>query len=106
VIVGGKDGARLVNLEKPWRRIRDRVTVGLWRDGEDATVAGLVAQLADKLDREPTIDECRKAAREAKIELPVGMTDVRLHDLRHNSESRIIPSPAAVVGKNPSNFND
>ncbi len=83
VIVGGKEGARLVNLEKPWRHIRDRATVGLWRDGEDARIAGLVAQLADTLEREPTIDECRKAAREAKIELPAGMTDVRLHDLRH-----------------------
>jgi cobalt transporter subunit CbtB len=28
------------------------------------------------------------------------------YDSRHNSESRIIPSPAAVVGKNPFNFND
>jgi integrase len=83
VIIGLKDGAALVNLEKPWRAIRERATVCLWRDGEDRAVAKLVESLARDLEREPTVQECRKAAREAKVKLPAGLTDVRLHDLRH-----------------------
>lgn len=83
VIPGLKDGAALVNLEKPWRGIRDRATVRLWRDGDDAAIKGMIARLARDLDREPTAQECRRAAREAKIKLPAGMTDLRLHDLRH-----------------------
>ncbi|MGA7453718.1 MAG: site-specific integrase [Rhodoplanes sp.] len=53
VIVGQKTGKYLINLQKPWRRVR-------------------------------------KAA---------GLDDVRIHDLRHNSESRIIPSAAVVSDK-------
>lgn len=83
VIVGGKQGTALVNLEKPWRSIRDQVTVGFWRDSENAKIAGLIARLARELRREPTVTECRAAASKAKIELPAGVTDVRLHDLRH-----------------------
>jgi integrase len=83
VIVGLKDGAALVDLEKPWRAIRERATVRLWREGEERAVAKLVERLARDLNREPTARECRKAAREAKIKLPAGLTDVRLHDLRH-----------------------
>jgi integrase len=83
VIVGGKEGAALVNLEKPWRKIRDRVTVGLWRDSENAKVSRLVVRIGRELDREPSATECRAAACKAEIELPAGATDVRLHDLRH-----------------------
>jgi integrase len=83
VIVGAKEGASLVNLEKPWRAIRDRVTLGIWRDSGDERIATLFAELFRKLDRAPTADEFRKAAGERQIVLPVGFTDVRIHDLRH-----------------------
>lgn len=87
VIVGAKEGAALVNLEKPWRRIRDRLTVELWRNCEVAKVRDLVARLAHDLDRQPLAKECRLAAVAAKIELPAGMVDVRIHDLRHSFAS-------------------
>jgi integrase len=46
--------------------------------------AKLFAELSQKLrDREPTAAEFRKAAAERKIALPIGLTDVRIHDLRH-----------------------
>jgi len=83
VIVGQKDGAGLVNLEKPWRAIRDRATVLSWRDSDDRDVSGLVGRLAGSLEREPTAEECLEAAHSAKVELPTGLRDVRLHDLRH-----------------------
>ncbi len=82
-IVGRKQGARLVDLERPWRRIRGDATVRLWRESEDPKTGPLVAKLARELEREPTAAECLEAARKAKIELPAGMVDVRLHDLRH-----------------------
>jgi integrase len=83
VIVGGVPGAALVNLEKPWRAIRNQATLHLWRDSEDPRVSELVARLARQLDREPTVAECREAAAAVEIVLPIGVTDVRLHDLRH-----------------------
>jgi integrase len=87
VIVGGVPGAALVNLGKPWRAIRDRVTVGMWRDSEDGKIAKLFAELSRKLDHEPTAAEFRKAAAEREITLPVGLSDVRIHDLRHSFAS-------------------
>jgi integrase len=83
VVAGAKLGAPLVNLEKPWRAVRDRVTLGMWRDSEDEKIATLFAELCQKLDREPTVSEFRKAAVGQAISLPVGLTDVRIHDLRH-----------------------
>jgi integrase len=84
VIAGAKPGAPLVNLEKPWRAVRDRVTLGMWRDSEDEKIATLIAELSRKLkDREPTVAEFRKAAAAGEIPLPAGLTDVRIHDLRH-----------------------
>jgi integrase len=82
VIVGGKPGAHLVNLEKPWRRIRQRATVSLWRRDEKA--AGLVTRLYEKLGREPTYQECLDAA---DFDLPASLAEVRLHDLRHSFAS-------------------
>ena len=83
VIVGPKEGAALGKLEKSWRGIRERVTLGMWRDSEDEKIAKLFAELSCKLDRQPTAAEFRMAAVVREIALPVGLTDVRIHDLRH-----------------------
>jgi integrase len=83
VIVGSVPGAALVNLQKPWRAIRDRVTLGMWRDRGDVKIKSLFSELSRTLSREPTAAELRKAASDSNIELPAGLTDVRLHDLRH-----------------------
>src|SRR5262249_10864323 len=84
VIAGAKPGAPLVNLEKPWRAVRDRVTLGMWRDSEDEKIATLFAELSRKLkDRALTVAEFRKAAADRAISLPAGLSDVRIHDLRH-----------------------
>jgi integrase len=83
VIVGPKEGAVLGKLEKSWRAIRERVTLGMWRDSENEKIASLFAKLSRKLDRQPTIAEFREAAADRELSLPVGLTDVRIHDLRH-----------------------
>ncbi len=77
----------LVNLEKPWRRIRARATVRLWAKHPDKAVRSLVEKLTSVYKREPTAKECLRAAAAAKLELPKGLLDVRLHDLRHSFAS-------------------
>jgi integrase len=87
VIKGRDPGKPLVNLRKPWYRIRERTTLRLWVDHPDPKVSGLVAKLRDKHGHEPTYRECFNAARAEKVELPTGLADVRLHDLRHSFAS-------------------
>ena len=72
-------GKHLVNIDKAWRRVRDRATVKFWAAHSDAQVSSLVAGLIAKLGREPTRAEVEAAA---DFDLPLGTGDVRLHDLR------------------------
>ena len=39
------------------------------------------------MDREPTYDECLAAAEKQELDLPTGLVDVRIHDLRHSFAS-------------------
>jgi len=87
VIAGAKDSQPLVNLRKPWHRVRERATVHLWASEDGSRAAALVARLERELGRAPTYAECLAAARKEKLELPVGLADVRLHDLRHSFAS-------------------
>lgn len=87
VIIGQKTGLHLVNLEKPWRRIRDAGTILLWRGNGDDRVSTMISDLASMQAHQPSIPECRRAARAAGIELPIGLSDIRLHDLRHSFAS-------------------
>ncbi|NKB55024.1 MAG: DUF4102 domain-containing protein [Alphaproteobacteria bacterium] len=87
VITGKQDGEHLTDLQKPWRRIRKRATVIYWRDYGDAAIADLVRELADKSGDLPSWQACRDKVEEAKQGLPTGLTDVRIHDLRHTFAS-------------------
>ena len=78
IFVGVKPGSHLVNIDKPWRRVRDRATVKLWL-AQSPRVQKLVVKLTKALERGPTRHEI---AESANFDLPVGMMDVRLHDLR------------------------
>lgn len=82
VIVGERPRAALVNLEKPWRAIRKAATVYQWAATEGA-VGELVERLAKAAGKQPTFEECQLAAGDAELELPEGLSNVRLHDLRH-----------------------
>ena len=87
VIPGAKEGNALVNIRKPWTRIRKRATVRLWLADPESPEGRMTARLAARLGREPSYDECVTESSSLDIKLPIGMTDVRLHDLRHSFAS-------------------
>ncbi|WP_109118460.1 tyrosine-type recombinase/integrase [Azospirillum sp. TSO22-1] len=66
-----------------WERIREIATVALWREAPDTPAGALVLQLEQQLERRPTYGECMEAAAAARTPLPAGITDVRIHDMRH-----------------------
>lgn len=92
VIYGAKQGERLINLRKPWLRLRERATLRSWKSDPDSDAAELVANLHEKLGREPTYNESVKEAKAEGLELPVGFEDVRIHDLRHSFASMAVAS--------------
>jgi integrase len=87
VIPGFVAGACWTNLEKPWRAIRKAATVVMWKANGSADLIALIEQLeqsaAAKEKPLPTFDDIEAAAIKAKISLPVALSNVRLHDLRH-----------------------
>ena len=101
VVAGVKKGARLVNIAKPWAKVRAVATVKLWGASEDQAVASLVADLLKQFGREPTIPECRAAAKNRQIKLPEGLERLRLHDLRHAFASTAASSGMSllIIGK-------
>ncbi|MEQ8760857.1 tyrosine-type recombinase/integrase [Marinovum algicola] len=75
----------LVNLRKPWHRIRERATVQHWSIDTDA--APVIEALSERLGRPPTVNEIRQEAERMGRPLRRGLQDVRLHDLRHSFAS-------------------
>jgi integrase len=82
LLPGGKPKTHLVNINDGWQRVRERATVLAWGENPEPGVSGLIMKLRDKGDGEPKFDDCRTAANASGIELPVALTDIRLHDLR------------------------
>ena len=92
-----KKKAHMVNIAKPWGRVRDRATVALWTDDPEA--ASIVKRARARRAKmvhskhagtprlEPTISEYRAEAERKGAELPRGFTHVRLHDLRRTAGS-------------------
>lgn len=92
-----KAGGHLVNISKPWARVRERATMALW--SSDPTAAGLIAAQRERLVRapkrkhaarirtEPTVRDILESARREGVELPPGFLHVRLHDLRRTAGS-------------------
>lgn len=80
VFCGAKQGRHLVNIYKAWYQIRKRATVALWGASDDT--ASLIAGLREGLGREPTVAECKAGAKREGVELPTGLIDLRIHDLR------------------------
>jgi integrase len=78
ILPGRRNGRPLVNIDKPWRRVRDRATVMFWAEYE-GEVSHLINELTESLERAPTCHEVEQAT---NFELSNGIRDVRLHDLR------------------------
>ena len=83
VITGEREGAYFVGLFKCWKQIRDAATVKSWMADAGSPAATIVSSLTQSLDRVPTYEECVAAAEAKQLELPVGLSNLRLHDLRH-----------------------
>ena len=104
LVVGQQAGQHLVNLQKLWRQIREQAAVRLWMNDGDTGVATLVSNLSQKYQRLPTKVECVKAAKIANIRLPVSLSNLRLHDLRHGfasvgvSSGMSLPIIGALLG--------
>ncbi len=84
VICGNKDGAALVNLQKPWGRIRKQATLKLW--DKDAGIAAVISELT-KDGKAPALEAVIAEATKRELTVPRDLTDVRLHDLRHSFAS-------------------
>ena len=84
---GKKSRQHLVNIDKPWRRVRDRATVAYWADQKDDKALRALVRIIQKNSATPSIAEVRKAAAKEGIELSAGMTDIRVHDLRRTAGS-------------------
>ncbi len=82
ILPGSKPRGHFTNIDRPWRRIRARASVDLWQHDQDSQVSGLVERLSRELGRSPDVEEVEAAARRDGLELPTGLLDARLHDLR------------------------
>lgn len=100
VITGKQDGAYLTDLQKPWRRIRKLATVLYWLRHTD-TAAQWVNTIAERTGQRPSWEECQKTAEAEQFELPVGLVDVRIHDLRHTFASEAVMNGVSLpmIGK-------
>lgn len=85
VLPGQIPGRHFIGLAKGWYRLRERATLAIWRN--DPTAAAVIEVLERKLKRPPSCGEAVKAAKEQNAKLPIGLLDVRLHDLRHSFAS-------------------
>ncbi|NEX22167.1 site-specific integrase [Thiorhodococcus mannitoliphagus] len=103
--------AHLVNIEKPWARVKTAATLAAWR--EEPRVAALIDRLTEKRGRlqhrnapkmftpTPSLDEIRAAAAAEGLELPAAIDDIRLHDLRRTVGSWLAQSGNSLhlIGK-------
>ena len=73
----------------------------LWARAQSSAAADLVHRLERRFDREPTYDECLAAAKKQSLDLPAGLVDVRIHDLRHSFASGAVAlgESLPIIGK-------
>jgi len=84
VLPGEKEKQHLVGLPRVWKRIRNKATLKIWADNE--RLGPLVLQLTPK-DGAPSVADIESEAKKRELSIPKGLTDVRLHDLRHSFAS-------------------
>ena len=99
VITGQNKGAHLVNLRKPWVRIREAASMKLLVNNDEFTELFSTHERVN--GQKLTYEEFCGMAESEGIELPSLLTDVRLHDLRHSFASVGVASGMSLpmIGK-------
>jgi integrase len=96
---GDRAGASLTDIKKGWAAVTARATVALWASQPETPVGSLIAGFrpAGRDNGLPSLTQCRAAAKAVGITLPAGLTDVRLHDLRHGFAAILASSGLSLV---------
>ncbi len=93
----------LTDPKKAWIRIKQRATLALWnQDNEAAALIELVAQaLPSAHDIGALFSAVAKEASRRKTELPTGLMDLRLHDIRRTfgSYQAISGASLQIIGE-------
>lgn len=92
ILPGKLPGAHLVNISKPWSRVKMAATLARWRDELEVTelidrltearAATKSKHTAKDWNPTPSLAEIRAACHTDGLTLPPAVDDVRLHDLR------------------------
>ncbi|WP_135080082.1 site-specific integrase [Terasakiella sp. SH-1] len=85
MIVGKFKGTHWEDLSPTWRRIRQRATVMLLE--QDDVWGPVIKRHQEETGKTPTLNDLEKIATDKDYKLPGGVTDVRIHDLRHSFAS-------------------
>ncbi|MCK5384407.1 MAG: tyrosine-type recombinase/integrase [Alphaproteobacteria bacterium] len=85
IIVGNIEGQPLVNTKRAWGHIKEAATVDLLKTDDNY---GEIVEKYWKKHREfPPYKILCEEAKKQGLEKPIGLTDVRIHDLRHTYAS-------------------
>lgn len=103
------DGAsgHMADPKKSWDRVRQRATIELWKQTPE--YAELIDEVKSEIDNANNyvystlklFKSIQKRAEEKGIELPIGLTDLRIHDLRRTfgSYQAINGASLHIIGK-------
>jgi integrase len=104
LVFPSRRGATQTEIKNSWTKITERASVIWFAARPEEPDGELVADLARSLGRDPTLRETEDAAEAIGIELPVGLRDLRVHDLRHSYASFLasaglsLPTIGALLG--------
>lgn len=93
----------LTDPKKAWIRIKQRATLALWAHDEEAAV--LIETVTSTLPADHDIgtrfDAVFKEAQRKRMELPIGLMDIRLHDIRRTfgSYQAISGASLQIIGE-------
>jgi integrase len=79
-------GAPIAQIWAAWYAVRDLATIALWRSAS-TDIAEMIDGIENVTKRPATIEECKQAAEQLGIILPIGLLDARPYDLRHTVAS-------------------
>jgi len=100
VICGQMPGSHRTDIQRLWRRLRCKATVHYWKS-VDIEAAKYICEVKESTDILPGYTECREVLSTQNIILPIGLTDVRIHDLRHSFASSAVSQGMSlpIIGK-------